>query len=45
MNGRQGMPNSPEFLPDVVDTIEALTGISKGTIIKQTSENYQRLFD
>tara|TARA_Y100000296_G_scaffold14107_2_gene16535 strand:- start:15 stop:809 length:795 start_codon:yes stop_codon:yes gene_type:complete len=45
MNGRQGVPNSPEFLPDVVDTIEALTGISKGTIIKQTSENYQRLFD
>ncbi len=44
MQGRQGQPNLPRFLPDVVSTLQALSGIEGDSLIEATSHNYQRLF-
>jgi len=44
MQGRQGQPNLPRFLPDVVSTLQALSGIDSDSLINATSQNYQRLF-
>ena len=44
MYGRQGAPNEPQYLSDVVDVIHKLFAISPKQTISITTQNYLRLF-
>ncbi|WP_394221083.1 TatD family hydrolase [Alteromonas gracilis] len=44
MFGRQGEPNEPCYLPDVVDVICKSYGVARNEVIATTSDNYCRLF-
>ncbi|MCZ8529639.1 TatD family hydrolase [Alteromonas sp. PRIM-21] len=44
MYGRQGAPNEPQYLSDVVDVIHELFAISPEQTISITTQNYLRLF-
>lgn len=44
MYGRQGAPNQPQYLSDVVDVIHKLFAISPKQAISITTQNYFRLF-
>lgn len=44
MYGRQGTPNKPQYLSDVVDVIHKLFAISPKQTISITTQNYFRLF-
>ncbi|RDV29342.1 TatD family deoxyribonuclease [Alteromonas aestuariivivens] len=44
MCGRQGQRNSPEFLSQVVSSLSQLSGVEEQEIIRQTTDNYCRLF-
>lgn len=44
MYGRQGAPNEPQYLSDVVDVIHELFAISPKQTISITTQNYLRLF-
>lgn len=44
MSGRQGLPNMPHYLKDVVSSLAALSGIPPNEIVTMTSINYARLF-
>ncbi|WGL17393.1 TatD family hydrolase [Microbulbifer bruguierae] len=43
--GRQGERNSPEYLPEVAETLAQLRGISVDKVIAQTEENACSLFN
>lgn len=45
MNGRQGLRNSPEYLPEVVAVIAELKNISPSEVIAATTANAQKLFN
>lgn len=45
MFGRQGEPNEPCYLSDVVDIMSKNYGVTRNEVISTTSENYGRLFD
>lgn len=45
MYGRQGAPNKPQYLSDVVDVIHELFAISPKQTISVTTHNYLRLFN
>nr|WP_010132847.1 TatD family hydrolase [Microbulbifer agarilyticus] len=42
--GRQGERNSPEYLPQIAQTLAELRGISPQLVIEQTGENTRALF-
>ncbi len=44
MCGRQGEPNEPGYLTDVVDAISELYSVEKSEVIAATTRNYFRLF-
>ena len=44
MRGRQGQPNKPEYIGEVVSTLQTLGGESEESVIGFTSANYARLF-
>ena len=44
MCGRQGEPNEPGYLTDVVDAISKLYSVEKSEVIAATTRNYFRLF-
>jgi TatD DNase family protein len=45
MYGRQGAPNEPQYLTDVVDVIHELFAVSPDQTTSITTENYLRLFN
>ena len=45
MYGRQGVPNEPQYLTDVVDVIHDLFAVSPDQTTTITTENYLRLFN
>ncbi len=44
MCGRQGEPNEPRYLTDVVDVISEIYSIKRSEVIATTTTNYLRLF-
>lgn len=44
MDLRQGQPNKPEYIGDVVSALQMLGETSKDNIVAMTTQNYQRLF-
>ena len=45
MYGRQGVPNEPQYLSDVVDVMHELFAVSPDQTTSITTENYLRLFN
>ncbi len=45
MYGRQGVPNEPQYLTDVVDVVHELFAVSPDQTTTITTENYLRLFN
>ncbi|QJR82101.1 TatD family hydrolase [Alteromonas pelagimontana] len=44
MAGRQGLRNSPQYLPQIVEVLSELKATTSEDVIRQTSQNYCRLF-
>ena len=44
MQGRQGQPNLPRYIGDVIDSLTSITGVSAIVLKEQTTKNYQRVF-
>lgn len=44
LNGRQGQPNLPQFVPEVAAALAALKGVSVADIAAQTTDNSRHLF-
>lgn len=45
MYGRQGEPNEPRYLADVIDVISNNYGVSREEVISTTTANYAKLFN
>lgn len=45
VNGRQGQRNSPQYLIDIASTLAHLKALPVAEVIRQTTDNYLRLFN